>query len=265
MTDQITTEELTKAAHNLKRLSEFVGQRRRWSVASGANLAAEDARKAALAIAEMISGMTGEETSAPVSVKQPPKLEPMGDVSASRLTRFSDYLEQLRRWFEAHGGAGLPSDSEYTMRSIQRSLAATGDALGLLLRAEAPKPDPIAKATDEPEALTRGDLGPVAEVDTQARLILEHTTEEPLLQQAKGMVELTPDTRTRLAAFLRDQGIELSSHESRRLEEKVQRWIEVTPKGRVLVLRTSGLSGRPDVISSFQPKDDLGKHPVYNE
>ena len=263
MTDQITTTELEKAAHNLERLSEFVGVRCRWTLATGGASAAEDARKATEAIAEIIGEMTGGNIATPVGVKQPPELEPAGEVSAGRLTRFAEYLDQLRRWFEAHGGKELPSGSEDTTRAIQRSLAVTGDALRLLLNPEARKPDPEPQATVEPdpelvdaiepEPLTRGDLGPVAEVDTEARLILDHTWQKPLLQKFKDMMELTPKTRDMLDAFLKDQGMELNSHEIRRLREKVQRWIELTPTGRVLVLRISGLSGKPDVYSSFQP------------
>ena len=263
MTDQITTMELEKAAHNLERLSEYVGVRCRWTVATDGASAAEDARKSTEAIAEIIGEMTGGDIATPVGVKQPPELEPAGEVSAGRLTRFAEYLDQLRRWFESHGGTELPSGSEDATRSIQRSLAVTGDALRLLLNPEARKPDPEPQATVEPDPefleaigpgrLTRDDLGPVAEVDTEARLILDHTWQKPLLQKFKEMLELTPKTRDLLDAFIKDQGMELNSHEIRRLREKVQRWIELTPNGRVLVLRIGGLSGKPEVYSSFQP------------
>lgn len=271
MTDQITTMELDKAAHNLERLSEFVGVRCRWTVATGGASAAEDARKATEAIAEIIGEMTGGDIATPVGVKQPPELEPAGEVSAGRLTRFAEYLDQLRRWFESHSGTELPSGSEDATRSIQRSLAVTGDALRLLLNPEARKPDPKPQATVEPdpelldaiepEPLTRDDLGPVAEVDTEARLILDHTRQKPLLQKFKGMLGLTPKTRDLLDAFIKEQGMELNSHEIRRLREKVQRWIELTPNGRVLVLRVSGLFGKPDVYSSFQPLESLEDTP----
>lgn len=271
MTDQITTMELEKAAHNLERLSEYVGVRCRWTVATDGASAAEDARKSTEAIAEIIGEMTGGDIATPVGVKQPPELEPAGEVSAGRLTRFAEYLDQLRRWFESHGGTELPSGSEDATRSIQRSLAVTGDALRLLLDPEARKPNPEPQATVEsdpemleaiePGPLTRNDLGPVAEVDTKARLILDHTWQKPLLQKFKDMLELTPKTRDLLDAFLKDQGMELNSHEIRRLREKVQRWIELTPNGRVLVLRISGLSGKPDVYSSFQPLESPEETP----
>jgi hypothetical protein len=66
----------------------------------------------------------------------------------------------------------------------------------------------------------------------------------------------------KLDDFFDEQGLELNSHERRRLYEKVQRWIESTPNKRVLVLRMSGLSGKPDVVSSFQPKEEEDEAPL---
>jgi len=262
MTEQITSMEIAKAAHNLERLAEFIGVRRRWTLAKAGHSPAEGALKAGEAIAEMICEMTGEEIVTPVGVEQPSDLKPAGEVSAGRLARFADYLDQLRQWFEAHAGMQLPSGSEDHVRSIQRSLAATGEALSLLLEDKAPEPEPQKDLFSEPEPLTRADLGPVAKVDANARLILDHTWQKSLLQKRDGILRLTPKTAKMLDTFFADQSFELNSHERRRLYEKIQRWIESTPNGRVLVLRVSGLSGKPDVLSSFQPKEGEGDLPV---
>jgi len=266
MTEKITAAELTKAAHNLGRLADFVGVRRRWTLAEGGDSPADNAQKASVAMAEIICKMTAGEIATPVGVEQPSELEPAGEVSTDRLARFADYLMQLHRWFEAHNGAELPVGSEDEVRSIQRSLSATADALKLMLEEKAlesePKPEPRKKTLEEPEPLTRADLGPTIEVDTSARLILDHTWQKPLVQKRGGILELTPDTVKKLNAFFGDQGFELDRHEKRRLYERVQRWIESTPNERVLVLRMSGLFGKPDVVSSFQPKEDADKAPV---
>jgi hypothetical protein len=258
MTEQITSAEMTKAAHNLERLAEFVGVRRRWTVEQAGHSAAVRARKAGETIAEVICQMTGGEIATPVGVENPSALEPSGEIAAGRLARFADYLDQLCRWFEAHSNSQLPPETADSARSIQRSLAATGDALRQLLeeRAPEPKPEPEKPAFTEPEPLTRADLGPVVEVDANARLILDHTWQNSLLQKRGNIMELTPATVKKLDEFFSDQNFELNSHERRRLYEKVQRWVESTPNKRVLVLRMSGLSGKPDVLSSFQPKED---------
>jgi hypothetical protein len=251
---------MTKAAHNLERLAEFVGVRRRWTVEQAGHSAAVRARKAGETIAEMICQMTGGEIATPVGVEHPSALEPSGEIAAGRLARFADYLDQLCRWFEAHSNSQLPPETADSARSIQHSLAATGDALRLLLEEKAPEPEsepePEKPAFTEPEPLTRADLGPVVEVDANARLILDHTWQNSLLQKRGNIMELTPATVKKLDEFFSDQNFELNSHERRRLYEKVQRWVESTPNKRVLVLRMSGLSGKPDVLSSFQPKED---------
>jgi len=134
--------------------------------------------------------------------------------------------------------------------------------LRLMLQFE---PEPIKETPAEPEALIRADLGSVAEVDTDARLILDHTWQKPLLENRGGRLELSADTVEKLDDFFADQSIELNSHDRRRLHKKVQRWIESTPNKRVLVLRMSGLFGKPDVVSSFQPRekvDDLPEVPA---
>jgi len=266
MTENITAAELAKAAHNLGRLAEFVGVRRRWDIAEGGGSPAKNAHRASKAITELIREMTGGEISAPVGVAQPSELEPSGEVSADRLGKFADYLEQLRRWFEAHNGTDLPYESANHARSIQRSLAATVEALAEMLGGSASESESIQKpektAIDESEQLTRDDLGPVAKVDPNARLILDHTWEKSLLQKRDGILELTPDTTKRLDAFFSEQSFELNTHERRRLYEKVQRWVESTPNGRVLVLRMTGLSGKLDVLSSFQPKEEENEVPA---
>jgi hypothetical protein len=262
MSEQITSAEMAKAARNLERLADFIGVRRRWTVAEPGRAPVKAARKAGEAIAEVICRISGGEIATPIGVEQPSELEPAGEVSSARLTRFADYLDQLSRWFEDRGGARLPSGMEDHARSIQRSLAAADEALQMLLDEKAPKPepepepDPREAAFNEPEPLTRADLGPVAVVDPDARLILDHTWQKSLLQKRGNIMELTPETVKKLDTFFSEQGFELNSHEKRRLYEKVQRWIEATPNKRVLVLRVSGLSGKPDVLSSFQPKED---------
>lgn len=264
MTEHITSAEIAKAAHNLERLAEFVGVRRRWTVAEAGLAPAEEARKAGKAISEVICRITGGEMATPTDVEQPQALEPAGEVSTDRLARFAQYLDQLRRWFEARSGSQVPSGSEDTALSIQRSLAATDEAWRLLLGKQPaePEPEPEIEASSEPAPLTRPDLGEVVEVDRNARLVLDHTWQKSLLKKRGNIMELTPETVKKLDTFFDEQGLELNSHEKRRLYEKVQRWVESTPNKRVLVLRMSGLSGKPDVVSSFQPYDDEDDAPA---
>ncbi len=264
MAEEITPEEITKAAHNLGRLAQFVGARRHWTVTEGGLLPAEKARKAGKVISEVIYRISGGDIAVPKGVELPPALEPADEISVDRLARFADYLDQLRRWFLGRSSSQLPSGLEDHAQSIQRSLAATDKALSLLLEGMPLEPEakPKKAPLSGPPPLTRPDLGTVVEVNRDARLILDHTWQKPLLQKRGNITELTPETVKKLDTFFDEQGLELNSHEKRRLYEKVQRWIESTPNQRVLVLRMSGLSGKPDVVSSFQPREDEDDAPV---
>ena len=300
MPEEITSQELEKASRNLERMSRFVGERRGWLLGSGDETAAKHARETAASLAEGIAELTDGRIGPLSSVQQPPAMEPSAKISGNRLSKFADFMDELRQWFASHGDGGLSPENDDIVQSMQASLAVTSEALQMLLRpaaikttakkekkvkkvkkvknestttaeelpsaptkaksptAEAPDPE----ATDEPEALTSGDLGPVAEVDADARLILENTDLRPLLQGFKGVRELTVPTKEQVHSFLAKQGIEFGKNETRRLHDKVLRWIEGTPAGRVLVIKISGLYGKPEAYSSYQPKETMIPDPT---
>ena len=304
MPEEITTQELEKASRNLERMSHFVGERRGWLLGTGGEAAARHARETAASLAEGIAELTDGRIGPLSSVQQPPEMEPSAKISGNRLSKFADFMEELRQWFASHGDGGLSPENDDIVQSMQASLAITSEALQMLLgpaaikstakkvkkvkkvknkstttakelpsaptkakpgptkekppTTEAPEPE----AADDPEALTSGDLGPVAEVDADARLILEKTDLRPLLQEFKGVKELTVVTKEQLHSFLAKQGIEFGKNETRRLHDKVLRWIEGTPAGRVLVIKISGLYGKPEAYSSYQPKETVIPDPT---
>jgi hypothetical protein len=287
MPEEITIQELEKVSRNLERLAEFIGARRGWTLASGDKTAATYAREAAESLSKEIAGMTDGEIELPSSFNQPSLLEPSGRVSAKRLSKFADFIVQLQQWFASHKNINLPAGSEESIRSIQGSLGGTSDALGLLLESavletisttrstvgaaessSAPTIDhPFAvnvsqpEAADGPEPLTSVDLGPVADVDRDARLILDHTKELPLLQNFQGVAELTVEAEEQLDSFLAEQGVELGEYETHRIHDKVLRWIEAAPTGNVLTIKISGLFGKPEAYSSYQPKESMPPDP----
>jgi hypothetical protein len=283
MPEEITIQELEKASRNVERLAEFIGARRGWTLALGDETAATYARDSAKSLSEEIAGMTDGEIELQSSFNQPPLLEPSGTVSAERLSKFADFMVQLRQWFASHKDIELPAGSEESIRSIQGALGGTRDALDLLLEpaaletisnikstadaagsSSAPRIDrPYAtkasqpEAADGPEPLTSDDLGPVADVDRDARLILDHTKERPLLQHFQGVTELTVEAKEQLDSFLDEQGVELGDYETHRINDKVLRWIEAAPTGNVLVIKISGLFGKPEAYSSYQPRETV--------
>ena len=288
MPEEITSHELEMASQNLERMSGFIGERRGWLLGTGGEMVAAYASKTTASLAEGIAELTDGRIEPPSSVRQPPELEPSARISADRLSRFADFMEQLRQWFVSHGDAELPPESDDIVQSMQASLAVTSEALQLLLgptafettsmkestRATVETPSmltdeipsiaegPHPEAAGVPEQLTSDDLGPVAEVDPNARLILENNDLRPLLQEFKGVVELTPEAKKLLDGFVAEQGIEFGEYETHRLHDKVLRWLEGAPADRVLVIKISGLYGKPAAYSSYQPKESVNRDPT---
>lgn len=247
MNEQITVEELDKASRNIQRLSEFIGERRDWVLASDAGEAAASFAEAARSLSAVISGLTDGGEAGEFAIRQPARLEPSSRVLAPRLTKFTDFIIQLRDWFAAHDGAALPEGSDQAVQTLLSSLAGATQAIEQLLG-----PTPVADL--EPEPLVSGDLGPVAEVDMAARLILDNVPSRPLLQMFRGVTELTPETMTMVDEFFAKQGIKLEGAERRRLQDKALKWIKGTPDGQVLIVRLSGLSGKVEAYSSYKPR-----------
>lgn len=288
MREEITTQELEMASRNLQRMSGFIGERRGWLLGTGGEMVAAYASKTTASLAEGIADLTDRRIEPPSSIQQPPVLEPSAKISADRLSKFADFMEQLRQWFVIRGEAELPPESDDIVHSMQASLAVTSEALQLLLgpatldtpsmkepifaagelpSAPVEEIPPITEASHpeaarEPEPLTGDNLGPVAEVDRNARLILENTDLLPLLQKFRGVVELTPEAKKQLDDFLAKQGIEFGEYEMHRLHDKVLRWLEGAPADRVLVIKISGLYGKPAAYSSYQPKESVIRNPI---
>jgi len=247
MNDHITVEELEKASHNVQRLFGFIGERRDWILASDAEDAASALAEAARSLAAVVSDLSGSHDSESPVVRQPPRLEPSGRVTAARLTKFTDFLDQLRAWFSAHDGATIPEGSDGFIESLQASLAGSIEAVERLL-------GPAAPVVPQAEPLISGDLGPVAEVDMSARLELDNIASRPLLQISRGVTEFTPEAISMIDRFFAKQGIEMEGPEKRRFHDKALKWIKGTPEGQMLVIRLSGLSGKIEAYSSYKPR-----------
>jgi hypothetical protein len=254
----ITIEELEKAARNIERISAFIGERRDWIVGEGGESKATTIRNSARALAANLVEKTGIDPDPDLELELPTKLEPTAKISAARLSKFADFLEELREWLSSQNDATELEDDQ-AVQSIHRALALVCAAVESLLRpVMAPEPPP---PTPEDLVSETDDL-PVLEVDLNARLVFEDHELKPLLQTFKGVTELTVETKKTLEDFLAEQSIELDTHELRRLHDKLLKWIEGTPLGQVLVVKLSGLSGTPQAYSSYQPKGGI---PVKKE
>lgn len=253
----ITIQELEKAAQNIERVSAFIGERRDWMVGEGGEATATTIRESARAIAAHLAVTTGVEPDPDFKVRLPAKLEPSSKISAGRLAKFADFLDQLKEWFVSQN-TGMPDNCEAAVQSIHGALTLVCAAVDNLLKPVAPEPPAPPKPEDLIGAI---DDSPVLEVDTTARLVLEDSHLKPLLQTFKGVTELTTDAKKALDDFLAKQSVELGPHDRRRLHDKLLKWIEGIPLNQVLVIKLSGLTGKPNVYSSYQPKGSAATKP----
>jgi hypothetical protein len=255
----ITIEELEKAARNIERISAFIGERRDWIVGDGGESKATAIRGSARALAARLAEESGIEPDPDLQLKFPPKLEPSAKISAARLAKFGGFLDQLQAWFSSQNDAEFPQDCDESVQSAHAALAHVCAAVDSLLTPVKTPETPPPKIDD-----LIGDLddSPVFEVDTTARLILEDHELKPLTQTFQGVTELTVGAKETLEEFLKEQDVQIEGHELRRLHDRMLKWIEGVPLGQVLVIKLSGLTGKPNVYSSYQPKGGI---PVKEE
>lgn len=248
---KITREELEKAASNLGRVSAFISERRDWIVGDGGESKAIAIRGTAKLLAIKLAEKSGVDPDPDLKVRFPPKLTPGARISANRLSKFADFLDQLAEWFSTQTNAEFPEGGDEAVQSVHSALAhvcAAVDSLLALMTTPDTSPPTVGELVGDV------DHPPVLEVDPNARLILEDTELNPLVQNFQGVTELTIDTKEILDEFLAKQNVEFEERELRRLHDKMLKWVEGVPHGQVLVVKLSGLSGKPSIYSSYQPK-----------
>jgi hypothetical protein len=255
----ITIGEIEKAARNIERISAFIGERRDWIVGEGGESKATAIRGSARSLVTKLAEKSGVDPEPDLRLELPPKLEPSAKISAARLSKFADFLDQLQAWFSSQNEAAFPEDCSEAVQSAHGALAHVCAAVDSLLTPVKTPETPPPKVED---LIGEIDDSPVLEMDSSARLILEDHQLKPLVHTFQGVTELTAGAKETLEDFLAKQNIKIEGHDLRRLHDKMLKWIEGIPLGQVLVIKLSGLTGKPNVYSSYQPK---GGAPVKEE
>jgi hypothetical protein len=244
------------AGHSRK-LARYAGQNRIECPNPGKTATA--IRGGASSLAEKLAEKSGVDPDPELKLEFPSKLEPSAKISAARLSKFADFLDQLQAWFSSQDDAEFPEGSSQAVQSVHGALAQVCAAIDSLLT---PIKTPETPPPTVDNLIGEIDDSPVLEVDTNARLILEDHQLKPLVQTFQGVNELTAGAKETLEDFLAKQDIKIEGQDLRRLHDKMLKWIEGIPLGQVLVIKLSGLTGKPNVYSSYQPK---GGAPVKEE
>ncbi len=272
MAGVIGAADLRKAVANLKRIEEFVLPRRQWKVdRSGYDSLLDLSRSAATIVRTLDPFLDAHGIPLNTSLQEPVEPLPVAQFDAIRLARLADFMDQLQRWFRDHADGGLEADAARHLGQVYdlvRTIAETAEAV--LSRSPFHEKAPAeevapAVATPEPPAPERvalpgptpaADGGPATEgvPHRGERLELEDTEAEPLLQTFEDDTELTPLTKERVAEFLERNQVVLTGYQLHKFESELQRRIEGTPLGQLLVVKIGNLQGQPRPFFSYQPK-----------
>jgi hypothetical protein len=262
---------LAKAATNLARVEEYFVARTQWTTPP------EGVRELR-AVHESLSTLMGAGLRLMLSAHgiegpYPDRSEriarlPAAELEPERVRRFAAFVDQLGGWFGSQSGDRVAGNGLELLRTLAGSALGATAAVEELLRRHGCSVEPLHPATDAaseappPEAVAPEAPAPPEPArerhrDDGPRLVLEDTERTPVTQTYKGSVELTPETRKAIAAFLADAGISLNAYQLNRLERKVLQWVEATPHGTVLVMRVGDLRGQREPVPSYLAKSAL--------
>jgi hypothetical protein len=280
--DQLTAQ-LLKAAGNLKKLNEFFAARQSWPVAGDAEERAREFADAAEAVDKHLKELVTSCGAEPIAPAEPQvKALSPGELDANRLGRFASFLRDLDEWFNAQ--TDLPTEPEgvEALREMESFLASTVELAGAIT---APPPTPAAthavpvpatvamggppgpeepppqadpsttQPIDSPAELPQ----PSADVDPDAppRLVLDDTDEEPMTQEFKDVVELTPLCEQRVDEYLGAWGIQYSHISRKKFLERLLKWISGAPEGTALVLKMGIAGEQPEPFPAYVSRDVL--------
>lgn len=281
MSEQLPDADLIRARRNVERIADFLLERRAHAVEDGGDAQLRRLWNGVLAVSERIQPVlraAGASPPRPAALPEAPD-PAAGRLETVRVLRFAEFVEQLDGWFGAHGRAVEGEDGVAAAVGLYAALTTIRGAVSEMLDrvqrapvpAAAPPPPPAAPGDGAPAQASvpaEGDPAtpappPPADapqpipVRSTRRLLLADLDERPLLQQFQGSIELTDAARELLTEFLEEHEISLGGYQRHKLDDAVQRWIEATPDGQVLVLKIGGLRGRLEPYPSYVPRDQV--------
>lgn len=265
--------DLERARHNLQRVCDFLAIHTAPPAAGGGRPEVSRLFDAAVGLCQRLQPVLEANGVSPPR-PLPAVAEAAGGrpLDATRAGRFSDFIAQLEQWFAVQAGLTASTQGVAAVRAMYASLITIRSATSVLLdqidAAPPAAPDETASAGGEhdvPAASGSAEIPaappppplPLAQPRSNRKLLLVDLDERPLLAQFQGANELTETAVTSLTEFLDEHGIELSSYDRRRLDDKVRRWIEATPDGQALVLKVGGLRGSLEPFPSYVPRETV--------
>ncbi|MCP4898125.1 MAG: hypothetical protein GY906_14225 [bacterium] len=282
MAEAIRTQEIQATHQNLYRMAEYLSQRVSWSIPYNADTPLQKIRSLIASlnvrVDSLLSGANADgNAQTPVIGFEP---LPSASFDGDKLYRFAGFLEDLERWFTTRSGFEDATTQTQILLALKSSLVAMEEATTEIWEKNHPeeadaRPDSVASTASATspshtsvESIVRppvsdsdsgsgSDDDDIIEPVINLKLVLENTVENPLLQEFKGRVEMTGETHDTLNAFLVEAKAEMKENDQRRFEEKVVRWIEGTPEGQVLILKSGAFDGPYKLYPLYRHRDDV--------
>jgi hypothetical protein len=281
----MTGDELGKAAANLKRIEEFLSVRLEWHLELEGHEAVRHLDTAAASMIRTMDPMLDTHgIRAGWGDHIAPEQLPTSKFESTQLDKLAAFMVELDAWFQGHADADAEQGAAALLGDIYGALQTMRNAVVPILEAspfrdqvpeqkppadlEAESPSDAAEAADAPDqteeapaevpttaVIAAGPAGGVIVTEpTDDRLVLENTELKPMLQSFHGETELTPDAKGLLDEFLGRHKVEISGYQRNKFDSEVERRIESTPQGQVLVVKIGDLEGNPKPFFSYQPK-----------
>ena len=273
---KLTSDQLQRAADNLRRIERFLRQRRRWHAtpATISNLVAVDRAAARItdALRPHLSGPTTRTTDDPARTVDP---LPAAEFEVARLEKMAVFLDQLGDWLAAHTSTPVDQPGARHLEDVYRAVVCVREVGNAILARhrgtdvpgdeEAPSSG-ATRVAKPPASHNHGAPGrreqvgvpsaarPSNAVSRTERLVLEDTEETPLLQIIKDQTELTPHARELLEHFLEDADIPYSGYQRNKFEAEVEHRLQIMPPGQVLVIKVGEYDGEPKPFFNYVPK-----------
>jgi hypothetical protein len=147
----------------------------------------------------------------------------------------------------------------YVRSIIEVTGAIKSEPVAPQIPAPAPADDGAHRAVDT--------VDPVSEVASSIpegvpqQLALDDTDEHPMVQEFRGLTELTAECTGMVDEFLAAWGIEYSYYNRKKLLERILRWINSAPEGHVLVIKMKTVEEPYQPYPSYISREVLAGNP----
>jgi hypothetical protein len=273
----MTTKELEKAAHNLRRSEEFLAARGRWTLDSVGRTLMRSTHDTVQDMCQTVEAILLYND---IPLKTDPRQEadqvPTSTFDVDRLQRFASFFDRLHQWFLNHAKGEVEAGAEALLGQIYGSLMAIHRSTGKFLEwssddsqsAVAPEEAPESPPAIPPAASAMVDrvfdgapskktTKPARPTITRPHLVLSENLSDPWYQWVSPSdIKLTESARKRIFKFLVDHGVEFFKYQMEQFADEVRRRIENAPEGYILVIKIGGDDKDRKPYLGYEPAED---------